>query len=35
MTGSPARKEVRDFNEVNKGLSAENAVLEALRCMEC
>ncbi|NVO66357.1 NADPH-dependent glutamate synthase [Methanofollis tationis] len=35
MTGSPAGKEVRDFNEVNKGLSAENAVLEALRCMEC
>lgn len=35
MTASPAGKEVRDFNEVNKGLSAENAVLEALRCMEC
>lgn len=35
MTGSPARREVRDFNEVNKGLSADNAVLEALRCMEC
>jgi len=35
MTGSPAGKEVRDFNEVNKGLSADNAVLEALRCMEC
>lgn len=26
---------VNDFNEVNKGLSEENAVLEALRCMNC
>ena len=26
---------VTDFNEVNKGLSEENAVLEALRCMNC
>jgi glutamate synthase (NADPH/NADH) small chain len=26
---------VKDFNEVNKGLSEENAVLEALRCMNC
>lgn len=28
-------KEVKDFKEVNKGLTEENAVLEALRCMNC
>jgi len=35
MTAPEAAKNVRNFNEVNKGLSEENAVLEALRCMDC
>lgn len=35
MTASRAVREVRDFNEVNRGISAENAVFEALRCLDC
>lgn len=31
----PAEKRIKDFDEVDTGLSMQNAVLEALRCLAC
>ncbi|NLO77094.1 MAG: NADPH-dependent glutamate synthase [Methanomicrobiales archaeon] len=35
MKNRPAEERIRDFKEVATGLSAQDAVLEALRCMGC
>ncbi|EHQ36646.1 NADPH-dependent glutamate synthase [Methanoplanus limicola] len=35
MTKRAGDERIADFNEVNEGISEQNAVLEALRCMDC
>ncbi len=35
MNRRPVKERLQDFDEVATGLSEQNAVLEALRCMEC